>query len=190
MFLAGAVCVLGTGVASAANSGTTENSETKRTTSEKTLEYQIKAAFLYNFTKYVKWPDSAFADSKSPLIVAVVGKDPFGPALDKACGGKTGNGRKIVVKRFATVNKLGPCHILFVPQTEAGSVEIIARRYAGTSALIVGESTDFAAEYGLVNFYIEKKKVHFEVNISAVKREKLAISSQLLKLARIVKEKK
>lgn len=156
---------------------------------EETREYQIKSAFLFNFTKYVKWPASAFKDARAPLVVAVIGKDPFGPMLDKDCGGKTANGRKIVVKRFPSVDRLEACHLLFVPASEADNGALIARRYAGSSVLIVGESKGFAEHHGLINFYIEKKKVNFEVNVASVKREKLAISSQLLKLARIVKVK-
>ena len=155
---------------------------------EESREYQLKSAFIYNFTKYVKWPDSAFEEQDSPLIIAVVGKDPFGPVLDKDCGGKTTNGRKIVVKRFPSVEKLETCHLLFVPATEITQAPAIARRYSGSSVLIIGESPGFAEKYGLINFYIEKKRVNFEVNVDAAEREKLGISSQLLKLARIVKD--
>ena len=156
---------------------------------DETREYQIKSAFLFNFTKYVKWPVSAFKDTRAPLVLAVLGADPFGAMLDKDCAGKTVNGRKIVVKRFASVKSLDACHLLFVPASEAGNGALLAQRYAGSSVLIVGESKGFAEHYGLINFYIEKKKVNFEVNVDSVKREKLDISSQLLKLARIVKTK-
>lgn len=158
--------------------------------SEETREYQIKSAFLFNFTKYVEWPASAFKDTRSPLVIAVLGKDPFGPMLDKDCTGKVVNGRRLIVKRFSSVKHLEPCHLLFVPASEAGNGALIAQRYAGSSVLIVGESKDFARQHGLINFYIEKKNVNFEINMDSVKRNKLDISSQLLRLARIVKVKK
>jgi len=157
---------------------------------EATLEYQVKAAFLYNFTRYVKWPKEAFDDERSPIVVAVLGSDPFGITLDKVFAGKTASGRRIQVTRFASTAKLEKCHLLFVPRDETESLPLLAKHLAGAPVLIVGESKDFAVEGGEINFYIDKKKVHFEINKMAAERAKLEISSQLLKLARIVEDKR
>ena len=151
-------------------------------------EYQLKAAFLYNFTKYVKWPERSFESATSPIVVAVVGQDPFGRTLDEALHDKTVGTRKLEVRRFKGIDDLAPCQLLFVSAAEAQRLQKIREHYAGSTTLLVGDTERFAGHGGAIGFYIEEKKVRFEVNPEATKRAELDVSSQLLKLARIVKE--
>ena len=149
-------------------------------------EYEIKAAFLYNFAAFVEWPPTAFADKDSPFVVGVIGDDPFGPALEKTFRGKSVAGRPITVKRSRNVKELGACHLAFLP---GGSPERSAKALEslkGTSTLTVGEHAGFAAMGGCLNFFVDGKKVRFEYNPAAAKRAQLQVSSKLLRLARVV----
>ena len=157
------------------------------TPQEAAPEYELKAAFLYNFATYADWPADAFPDPRAPFRVGVCGKDPFGPLLEEAFLGKTVGGRPIVVKRSPEVADLGSCQLVFVPASERTSRALLALE--GTRALTVGEREGFAQEGGCVNFYLEGKRVRFEINPEAAKRAGLKISSKLLRLARIVKDK-
>jgi len=156
---------------------------------EPSKEFQVKAAFLFNFAKYVKWPERAFAKDDSPLIVGVVGKDPFGTVLDRAFAGKSIDKHPLVVRRFRDVDKLGPCHLLFVPADEDPRTAKIAAHYAKTPTLLVGDGVEFAKKGGVIGFYLADKRVRFEINTDAAERTGVEVSSQLLKLARIVRDK-
>jgi len=154
--------------------------------SEPPTEYQIKAAFLYNFAKFVEWPPDAFADPHAPIVLGIVGEDPFGGVLDKIVLGKTVNGRGLVIKRL----KLGPdlrnCHILFLNSSEKKHLAPILESLQGSSVLTVGETDRFAQSGGVINFIFEENKVRFEINSETAARAGLKISSKLLALARIV----
>jgi hypothetical protein len=152
-------------------------------------EYKVKAAFLYNFARYVRWPSDAFVDDDAPVIVAVFGDDPFGSTLVDALAGKQIGERRFVIERIAAVDKLRPVHLLFVPDTSERDIGAIVEHYAGTSTLIVGDSLKTVEVNGSIGFFIEQKKVRFAINTAAIKRGNLEVSSQLLKLARIVGEK-
>mgnify|MGYP001607961648 FL=1 len=151
-------------------------------------EYTVKAAFLYNFTKYVKWPADALEKEDTPIVVAVLGTDPFGKKLDDAFKGKLIGKHPLSIVRWKTIDELSACHLLFVPATEAERLGKIVDHYAKSHTLLVGEFEGFAEHKGCLNFYIEDKKVRFEANAAAAKRAELEISPQLLKLARLVKE--
>ncbi len=163
------------------------------TTSERPripIEYHVKAAFLLNFTKYVKWPERAFEKDASPLVVAVVGEDPFGRVLDETMAGTSLGTHPLEVRRFRDLDQLGPCHLLFVPPGESARVSKIVAHYAGTSTLLVGDPQHFTRSGGVIRFFIEKRKVRFEINTDAARRTQVEISSQLLKLARLVTDEK
>lgn len=155
---------------------------------EPSREYQVKAAFIYNFTQFVEWPADSFADADAPLIVAVVGDDPFGGALQQAFAGKLVGTRRVVVRNLATVDQIGPCQLLFVPASQAASLPTILKRLNGAPTLTVGESDGFTADGGGICFYTENNKLRFEVNLDASEQARLKISSKLLKLARIFKK--
>ena len=153
-------------------------------------EYELKAAFLGKFVKYVSWPSERLAEKQSPLVVTVFGRDPFGKKLDQALKGVKVEEHPIEVRRVEKLEELRAAHVLFVPQLEAGRLEEILAATREASLLVVGESSGFAENGGAIGFYLEKEKLRFEVNLEAAKRQNLKVSSDLLKVARIVKDRK
>lgn len=150
-------------------------------------EYDVKAAFLYNFAKFVEWPPTAFINPGDPLIIGVLGVDPFGNSL-KGLEDKTVAGRKILIKRFTQVDELEKCHLLFISSSEKKNLHQILPAVKGWNVLTVGEMKGFAEAGGMINFTLIEKRVRFEVNLDAAQNAGLKISSQLLKVAKIVKE--
>lgn len=161
-----------------------------RAQSEPPTEYQIKAAFLYNFAKFVEWPADTFADPHAPLVLGIVGEDPFGSALDKLAVDKTVNGRGLVIKRLKQGPDLRNCHILFVSSSERKRIPQILGSLQGASVLTVGETERFAQSGGVIDFILEENKVRFEINSDAAARARLNISSKLLALARMVADQR
>jgi hypothetical protein len=153
-------------------------------------EYQVKAAFLYNFIKFVEWPPKAFPDRNSPIIIGVLGNDPFsGPSinyLDQTVEGKMINDRKIVVQRSDRVANLKNCHLLFVSRSERNRIKDILASVNGMNILVVGETENFCELGGCVNFVMQSEKVRFEINVGAAEKAGLKISSKLLNVAKIV----
>jgi len=148
-------------------------------------EYLIKAAFLFNFAKFVEWPANAFKDDLSPINLCILGRDPFGPALD-TLKDKTIRGRPIKIKRANKVDDIETCHILFISASEKGNLKQILDVLRNSYILTVSEIEGFTQMGGVINFIIVNKKVHFEINPAAAEQSRLKISSQLLKLAKIV----
>ena len=149
-------------------------------------EYQIKAAFLYNFVKFVEWPAEAFAETDGTITIGVLGEDPFGAALE-TLQGKTVKGRKLVIKRFKDLQDLQSSHILFISSSEKEHLPQIFETLKDVSALTVGEMAQFAHGGGIINFTRRKNKIRFEINVDAAERAGLKISSKLLRLAKVVK---
>ena len=150
------------------------------------LEYQVKAAFLYNFAKFVEWPAGKLGDGGSPIAVCVFGRDPFGATLDQTLQGKTANDRTLVVRRATAAADLKRCHILFISSSEKKRMAETLQSLGGGSVLTVGETEGFTEQGGMVNFTREQNKVRLEINPAAAARAGIRISSQLLKLARVV----
>ena len=148
-------------------------------------EYELKAAFLYNFAKFVEWPAGTFPDDGAPIIVAVVGDDPFKGLLD-ALAGKSANGRQVVVRRLNVGQDLRSCQVLFIGSSEKKRLVQIMASVAGTSVLTVGEMEGFVNLGGMIRLTMEESKVRFEINAGSAKRAKLRISSKLLSLAKEV----
>lgn len=148
-------------------------------------EYQVKAAFLYNFAKFVQWPAEAFNSSSSPLILGVLGRDPFGTLLERTLEGKTAQGRSFVIRRASDLKGLGFCHILFIAASEKERLPQILKALQGP-VLSVSEVPRFAQQGGVVNFFLMEDQVRFEINVKKAEKLRIKINSQLLKLARIV----
>jgi hypothetical protein len=146
----------------------------------------VKAAFLYNFAKFVEWPDGTFANSTSTFTVCVVGKDPFGKALDDAILSKRIADRVTTLARAKRIQDLPECQILFVSASDSPQLSEILHVLHGHRALVVGESENFAGSGGAIQFVIEANRVRFAINTDAVDRSGLKISSKLLALATIV----
>jgi len=149
------------------------------------LEYAVKAAFLYNFAKFVEWPDSPAAPP-STLTLCVLGTDPFGEALETAVLDKTVRSRTLSVRRLQGLEDLGPCPILFIASSEVGRLPQILERLRGAPVLTVGESDGFARAGGMIGFFLEENRVRFEVNLGAAEAAGLRISSRLLGVAKVV----
>ena len=152
-------------------------------------EYQIKAAFLFNFAKFVEWPNEAEADSTVPITIGLIGQDPFGKNLDQLVAHKAIKGRKLVIKRFRRVSDLEYCHILFISQSEKSRMANILARIRDFNILTVGEASWFAEQGGIINLVSRNNKVRFQINLEASYRAGLKISSRLLRLAEIVSDR-
>ncbi len=149
-------------------------------------EYQIKAAFLLNFTKFIEWPANEGAGS--PFSICVVGDDPFGPVLDQLVEGETVAGRKIAVRRIraeARVEPPGSCEILYVAKQEQNLHGVLSG--AGPGVLTVGEGDGFLDSGGMIAFVLEDRRVRFNIDQGAAQRAGLKLSSRLLGVARSVR---
>jgi hypothetical protein len=152
-------------------------------------EYLIKAGFIYNFAKLVEWPTSAFPQPDSPIVIGILGEDPFGATLDRIVTDKKINGRGIAVKRLKwgrDVKDLRDCNILFISSSEKEHLDSVVDAMKWLPILTIGDAPGFARRGGIINFTLEDNKVRFEVNVEAAKHADLTISSRLLTLARIV----
>ena len=126
------------------------------------LEYQVKAAFLLNFTKFVEWPATAFADERSPFAICILGEDPFGTALSQMVNGEGVNGRNLVVRRIRRAPEPKSCQVLFVGGSEKDVPNALAE--TGPGILTVGEGEDFLRDGGMIAFVIENRRVRFDIN--------------------------
>ena len=150
-------------------------------------EHLIKAGFVYNFVKLVEWPPYVSGQKSQPIVIGVLGNNPFATTLDRVVYGKTLDGRPFVVKRLKNQEFIDcRCHILFVGELESARLEEIIRFQQTASVLTIAEAPDFARRGGMIAFVLHDGKVRFEVNVEAAKQASLTISSRLLSLATIV----
>ena len=149
-------------------------------------EYQVKAAFLFNFARFAEWPADAFASPDEPIVIGIVGWDPFGRRLDDTIAGKTAGGHPLLVKRFRRPEDVTACHVLFIGALKDADVHYLLGR--ATHALTVSESEAFLDQGGVMRLALEEGTVRFHVNVEAAERSQVKLSSQLLKLARIFHE--
>lgn len=149
-------------------------------------EYQVKAAFLFNFGKFVEWPAGSFASPQAPFWVCVLGDDPFGGTLDETLRGKTISGHTVSLTRIRDAGSARGCQIVFISDSEKARLPALLASTRGWNALLVGETEDFAASGGAIQFTVEDKHVRFAINPDAIQRAGLQVSSKLLALARIV----
>jgi hypothetical protein len=149
-------------------------------------EFQLKAVFLFNFVQFVQWPSSAFENADSPIVIGILGKDPFEGALDDAVAGELVRGRRILVRRFDRVEDARSAHVLFVSAAERANVDRVIATLRSRPILMVSDITGFARRGGTIAFYFDGSKLKFEINPAEAQRSGLQLSSQLLNLARIV----
>jgi hypothetical protein len=148
-------------------------------------EYQVKAVFLFNFAQFVDWPTRAFPDSTAPLVIGVLGKDPFGPFLDATIRGETVRGRPLEVRRYQTVDEVTSCHILYISPSEEGQLEDILGTLKDRPVLTVSESAGFSQYGGMIRFVSENRRIRLRINPEAAEAASLRISSKLLQAAEI-----
>lgn len=149
-------------------------------------EYQVKAAFLYNFARFVDWPNRS--GEPASVTICILGDDPFGGDINAIVGKPVGD-RKLQVRRLGSGSGAADCQILFVSGSESSDLGRALGAIKGRPVLTVGDTPGFAERGVVINLYVDQSKVRFEINLDAAKRARLNISSQLLKLARITKDK-
>jgi len=153
-------------------------------------EYQIKAVFLFNFAQFVEWPPEAFSGPSEPFVIGVLGDDPFGPYLDETVRGEKVNNRPISVVRFARVEDMKTCHILYISHSEAGRLPDILSAIKGRSILTVSDVEASGRLGGMIRFVTENNKVRLRIDNEAAKSAGLKISSKLLRPSQVVSLRK
>ncbi|AYB29081.1 YfiR family protein [Chryseolinea soli] len=153
---------------------------------ETSKEYQVKAVFLYNFTQFIEWPPDAFDQPDAPLVIGILGPDPFGKYLDETVQGEKVNGHPLVVQRFHTLADVAHCQILFISTDEKNQWKQIFEYAKARHVLTVGDVTNFSKQGGMIRFFPEENKIRIRINLTSVKNADLKVSSKLLRLAEIV----
>jgi len=152
---------------------------------DRTREYRIKAAFIYNFAKFTEWPANSFADRGAPLRICVYGEDPFGAALE-GIAGKTVQGRRVEIARLDELSSGDACHLLFISESEAPNLAGILAELQRQPILTVADMPGFADAGGIINLKInEEEKIRFEINVAKARLAGLRLSAKLLSLAEI-----
>lgn len=144
-------------------------------------EYQVKAAFLFNFAKFVSWPPQAFRDANTPLVIGVLGRDPFGSHLDDTVRGERINNRQLVIRRYQSAAEINNCHVLFISRSESGRLDQIVAALQNRTLLIVTDA-DGGKGGVIIRFVTEGNRIRFKIDAEAAKAAKLIISSKLLRL--------
>lgn len=142
---------------------------------------QVKAVFLFNFTQFVDWPPGSFSSPTSPFVIGILGNDPFGLYIDKVVEGEKVDSHPIVVQRYNDGDDIKNCNILFTSKSYSA-----IRNLQNRSILTVGDQNNFAAEGGMIRFFIENNKIKLQINLKAAKAANLNISSKLLRLADVI----
>ena len=149
-------------------------------------EYRVKAAFLYNFAKFVEWPAGAFRSADDPIALCILGQSPFGNTLEEMVGQNSAGGRHFVVRKLDDEKLAAGCHIVFISGSERTHLRGILESISMRSVLTVSDLPDFASEGGAFGFRIEHGKVRVEINTTVVKEKDLRVSSRLMSLAQRV----
>jgi YfiR/HmsC-like len=151
-------------------------------------EYELKAAFLFNFAKFVQWPPSSFPSPQSQFTICVLGDDPFGKSIDEMLRGKAIGEHPVIVTRCRSLPEAAHCQIVFISSSEKKRLPEILAALKGSSTLAVGETDGFAVSGGVIQFTLEEQHVHFIINVNAAEQAGLQISSKLLALAKVVRD--
>lgn len=147
---------------------------------------QVKAVFLFNFAQFVEWPADAFASADAPLVIGVLGHDPFGPLLDEVVRGESVGGRSLAIRRYRQPEEVGVCHILYIGRSETARLGQLLARLQGRRVLTVSDIEGAAQQGVMIRFVTENKRIRLRINLDAVRAERLVISSKLLRPADIV----
>jgi hypothetical protein len=153
-------------------------------------EYQVKALFLFNFTQFVDWPAAAFDGNDTPLVIGILGQDPFGPYLDDLVAGEKVNGHPLIVRRFSSADESKACQVLFINLPSRDAIRDALASLDDQSILTVSDATDFTRLGGMVQFFIKENKIKLRIGLEPARAADLVISSKLLRLAEIDARKK
>jgi hypothetical protein len=146
-------------------------------------EYALKSVFLYNFCHFIEWPDSAFTSPNDPLIIGVIGDDPFGHLLTEAVEGETYHNRPIKIEHYRSPKEVRHCHLLFVPRSENSHLDQILAAVGGSSVVTVGETDDFLDRGGMITLPVDRNRVRLRIAPSPLRAANLSVSSKLLRVA-------
>jgi YfiR/HmsC-like len=147
---------------------------------------EVQAVFLFNFAQFVDWPADAFSDSRAPLVIGILGKDPFGGFLDETVRGETVRGRTFRIDRYRRVEEVRECHILFISRSETKRADSILAALKDKPILTVSNGDDFDRAGGIIRFILDKSKIRLSVDLEAAQAARLTFSSKLLRSAEIV----
>ena len=150
-------------------------------------EYALKAVFLYNFCRFIDWPDAAFSGPNDPIVIGVLGEDPFGPLLEEAVKGESFRGRSIQIARYRSVREIGRCHLLFVAASETARLNEILSAVEGKSIVTVGETDGFIERGGMIALAADRNRVRLLINPDTLRAARLDVSSKLLRVAEITR---
>lgn len=148
-------------------------------------EYAVKSVFLYNFCRFIEWPGSAFAGANDPIVIGVLGDDPFGPLLDEAVAGETFRGRRIQIEHYRNAREIGRCHLLFISASESARMNEILAAVNGRSIVTVGETEAFIERGGMIALAADRTRVRLLINPGTLRAANLDVSSKLLRVAEI-----
>jgi hypothetical protein len=162
-------------------------SQISRAQDAKPTEYQVKAAYLSNFGRFVEWPAGNASDSDISFNICVLGRDPFGPALDAAFAGETVDHAKLEAKRITAPRDAANCRIVFISSSEDSQLKDILSTLDRMSILTVSDLPQFTKRGGMIQFVLNGNRVRFEINLATARHAGLNLSSELLKLATIVR---
>jgi hypothetical protein len=150
-------------------------------------EYQVKATYLYNFGRFVRWPGTVPAAKGDSFSVCVIGRDPFGSILDSTLAGESLDGKPVVLRRIAKPHEAGECRILFISSTEEKHLNEILTALDQSGVLTVSDMPGFTRRGGMIQFVLDGDRVRFEINLTSTESARLTLSSELLKVAASVK---
>ena len=149
-------------------------------------EYQVKAAYLFNFGQFVEWPLQAYDSPSAPFVIGIVGDDPFGKILDAAIAGESLGGHPLVVKRFKSPEDISACNILFIGRSEASRLEETLKVLQGRSVLTVTDITGAERRGAIIVLVNDSNRIRMRINVAAARASNLVISSKLLRPAEVV----
>lgn len=152
-------------------------------------EYDVKAAYLFSFGRFVQWPPGP-QRTASTFDICVIGADPFGPALDHVVEDAQLGGRRVQARRITAPDAAGGCHVLFVADTDAARIDLVLKALAMADVLTVGDSPGFLDHGGMIRFVTQGSRVRFEVNLTATQASGLTLSSDLLRVASVVRRER
>jgi YfiR/HmsC-like len=156
--------------------------------SPKPTDYQVKAAYLYNFGRFVEWPVKSATAPNNSFTICVLGEDPFGQALDVTLAGETIGNQKVTARRISSPQESADCQILFISSSEAKRLNKIIEALDKNAVLTVSDIPQFSQRQGMIQFVLEENRIRFEVNLAATQRAGLTLSSELLKVATAVRK--
>jgi hypothetical protein len=146
-------------------------------------EYQLKAAYLFNFARFVEWPKTAFQNPTSPVVIGILGENPFHDDLSRVIGSKLVDTHPVVIKEFRSASEVTNCHVIFISSSEKKKLPEIFQSLKGSNVLTVGETERFIEAGGMISFFLERTKIRFQINKDAAEAAGLKVSAKLMTLA-------